>query len=77
MDEYSAEALTAMEMIETLAPTRKKVVVEKLRNLIHEEKADEKWNELSSKETSQHILDLANEAKREFDRGESTDLNFE
>jgi len=67
---YSKETTTAIGMLERVSATRRKLLVEKLQELLLEQESENKWEHLLETHP-EPMLAMANNALREHKNGKS------
>ena len=72
---YSPEAVTALEMIETIAKEDRKYVLEKLRDIIADVDEEEKWDKLL-REHPGPMREMAREALKEHRAGKTSPMEI-
>jgi len=72
---YSPETVAAAEMLETLNPHNREIVVDQIRELISEKQSDEKWKTLLN-EHPEPMLEMADKALKEHLAGKSKPLTL-
>ena len=75
ISDYSPETITAMELLESISPVKRKYIVEQLRSLVEEEGIEEKWDRLL--ETSpEPMLRMAKQAIQQHKSGKSKPMSL-
>jgi len=72
---YSKETKTVIELFERLSATRRKLILEKVQELIPEQQSESEWERLLES-SSEPMIQMANDALQEHKRGKSKPMKL-